>query len=127
VSHLLNGKSCFEYGALKVTGKGYIALQLHAPGEWVMNFRNIFIQPLNNSFQIPANNAWDSTGKQINVIGVSIKPKFNSANKTKGIPNPLLGYNIQGRVSPMTAEYGNRIGIQISEPSRSARIKIKRD
>lgn len=106
VSHLMGGKSCFEYSTFKVTSKGLIALQLHAPGDFTVNFRNIFIQPLNNSFQIPADNAWDGTGKKISVAGIRIRAKAKPANLALGLPNSVLGYDARGRLLLRTMENG---------------------
>jgi hypothetical protein len=100
VTHFKDGKSCFDYKTFKVTTKGYIGVQLHAPGDFIVNFRNIFIQPVNNSFQIPSNNAWDSTGKQINPIGILIKPQLKHATQYLGLPNSVLGYDARGRAIP---------------------------
>jgi hypothetical protein len=112
VSHLMNGKSCFEYGTFKVVEKGVIALQLHAPGNFEVDFRNIYIQPLNNSFQIPANNAWDSTGKQINIVGTRIQSKFNSSAVKLDIPNSVLGYDANGQVN-LVRSRNNKIAFSI--------------
>ncbi|MDB5050182.1 MAG: hypothetical protein JWO30_3253 [Fibrobacteres bacterium] len=109
-THLMNGKSCFDYKTFKVVTKGYIGLQLHAPGDFIVNFKNIYIQPLNNSFQIPANNAWDSTGKQIGITGIHITPKLKRANQYLGLPNSILGYDARGREIPATPADLNAMG-----------------
>jgi hypothetical protein len=100
VTHYLAGKSCFDYKTFKVTTKGYIALQLHAPGDFTMNFRNIRIQPVNGSFSIPAEKAVDSLGNKISIVGINIVPKRNSANLALGLPGALIGYDAQGRAIP---------------------------
>lgn len=52
VTHELNGNKCLEYTATVLNG--YIGLQLHST-DLVMkvDFRDIYIRPLNNSFTIP--------------------------------------------------------------------------
>ena len=102
VSHLLGGASCFEYSTLKVTAKGMVGLQMHFPGDFTVNFRNIFIKPLNNSFQIPPDNAWDGTGKKIVVSGIIIAKK-REGSPTLGISASVLGYDAQGRMVPAGA------------------------
>ena len=102
-SHLLNGKSCFSYSTFKVTTKGYIGLQLHAPGDFAVNFRNIYIQPLNNRFQIPADNAWDSTGQKIGVIGIHITPKAGHADPLAALTGEALLVDARGRLLAMPA------------------------
>jgi hypothetical protein len=124
VSHLMGGKSCFEYGTFKVTTKGYIGLQLHAPGDFTVNFRNIFIQPVNNSFQIPANNAWDGNGKQIGVDGINIKPKLRQANQRLGLPNSVLGYDARGRLMPVRQDYGEHIGSLLESENHVAGLIV---
>jgi hypothetical protein len=98
VTHYMGGKQCFDYGTFKVTSKGYIGLQLHAPGDFVVNFRNIFIQPINNSFQIPADNAWDSTGHQLNVNGIRIVPKATTGDPLAALTGEAYVVDARGRV-----------------------------
>lgn len=95
--HFLNGKSCFTYSNFKVTAKGYIAVQLHAPGDFTVNFRNIFIRPLNNSFVIPPGNAWDSTGKQLNITGNRIVPKSARFDAVAYLPGNAALIDARGR------------------------------
>lgn len=97
-THLLNGKSCFTYATFKVTTKGYIGLQLHAPGDFAVNFRNIYIQPVNSSFQIPADNAYDSTGQKIGVIGIHIVPKAQHADPLAALTGAAYIVDARGRV-----------------------------
>jgi hypothetical protein len=103
VTHYANGKSCFDHTTFKVISKGYIGLQLHAPGDFVVNFRNIYIQPINNSFQVPADNAWDSTGKQIGVSGIVIAAKRKRIEAALGLSNPIVGFDARGRAIPVSA------------------------
>jgi hypothetical protein len=100
VTHYMFGKKCFDYATFKVTGKGYIGLQLHAPGDFVVNFRNIYIQPINNSFKIPADNMWDSTGHQLGNSAIADKAKFRHANAVLGLPGSILGFDAMGRAIP---------------------------
>ena len=105
--HFLNGKSCFSYSTFKVTAKGYIAVQLHAPGDFTVNFRNIFIRPLNNSFIIPADNAWDTTGKQIGIVGNRIVPKAARFDPLASLPGTALVIDARGRfLRPASREAG---------------------
>jgi hypothetical protein len=110
VTHYLAGKQCFDYKTFKITAKGLIALQLHAPGDFTMNFRNIRIKPINGTFSIPADLAVDSTGAKINIVGIDIKPKLRTANRSLGLPNSLLGYDASGREIPATALRWDRSG-----------------
>ncbi|MDB5105385.1 MAG: hypothetical protein JWP91_3074 [Fibrobacteres bacterium] len=109
-THLMAGKSCFDYKTFKVVGKGYIGLQLHAPGDFSVNFKNIFIQPLNGSFAIPANNAWDSLGNKLNIVGIEIKAKRKTANQSLGLPGSLIGFDARGREIPAAALRWDRSG-----------------
>ncbi|MDB5105927.1 MAG: putative rane-bound dehydrogenase domain protein [Fibrobacteres bacterium] len=72
VTHLVNGKTCWEHSGFKVLDKGIIALQLHNPGDFSVEFKNVFIQPLNASFTIPADKAYDKDGKPITVVGIGL-------------------------------------------------------
>jgi hypothetical protein len=97
VTHLVGGSKCFDKPDMKVTTKGQFGLQLHAPGNFTVNFKNIFIKPLNNSFQVPADNAWDGNGNKIGVLGIDIKPKRVAAAKTLGMPDAMTAWDMQGR------------------------------
>ena len=99
VTHLVAGAKCFENLNMKVVTKGQFGLQLHAPGNYTASFKNIFVRPLNNSFQIPPDNAWDASGKKIGVSGIIIAPKREGAPKL-GISSSVLGYDAQGRMIP---------------------------
>jgi hypothetical protein len=109
-THYLAGKSCFDYKTFKVTTKGYIGLQLHAPGDFIMNFRNIYIQPLNGSFSVPAELAVDSLGNKISIVGIDIRPKRKTANQGLGLPGALIGFDAQGRSIPTATLRWDRSG-----------------
>lgn len=97
VTHLLGGASCFEHATFKVLEKGLIGLQLHSPGDFTVNFRNIFIKPLNNSFQIPADNAWDGNGNRIGVLGIDIRPRQARPRMAYALGAPAEGWDLNGR------------------------------
>ena len=75
VTHLVDGKSCWEHSGFKVTTAGIIALQLHNPGDFKVEFKDVYIQPVNGSFSIPADRAVDKDGKPIPVSGLSLPSK----------------------------------------------------
>lgn len=105
--HFLNGKQCFTYANFKVTAKGLIAVQLHAPGDFTVNFRNIYIRPVNNSFVIPADNAWDTTGKQLNIVGNRIVPKPARFDALASLPGNARILDLRGRfLRPASREAG---------------------
>ncbi len=110
VTHYMAGKTCFDYKTFKVTAKGFIGLQLHAPGDFTVNFRNVLIQPLNGSFSIPADLAVDSLGVKIGIVGIDIQPKRRTANQGLGLPNALLGFDAQGREIPAASLRWDRSG-----------------
>lgn len=103
VTHLVAGNKCFEKLDMKVITKGQFGLQLHSPGNFTVNFKNIFVKPLNNSFQVPADNAWDANGVKIGVLGIDIRPKREAVNRSLGLPASVLGYDVQGRMVPAAA------------------------
>jgi hypothetical protein len=73
IKHEVNGKVCNEYTG-SVT-QGYIGLQLHftsVPME--VNFKDVFIRPLNNAFVIPpAEKVY--LGATQSVVGIHTKPQ----------------------------------------------------
>jgi hypothetical protein len=75
VTHIVDGKTCWEHSGFKVLDKGIIALQLHNPGDFKVEFKDAYIQPVNASFTIPADKAVDKDGKPINVSGIALAPK----------------------------------------------------
>lgn len=100
VTHLVAGKKCFEKPDMQMIAKGQFGLQLHSPGDFTAHFRNIFVRPLNNSFNIPADNAWDGNGNKIGIVGIDIRPKNEAANRSAGLLSPGLGYDFLGRKVP---------------------------
>lgn len=102
VTHKLNGVNSFEYSTFKVLEKGIIGLQLHNPGNVSVNFKNVFIKPLNNSFQIPSDNAWDGAGNKIGPLETRIQAKVKTEriNALFEIPGAMVGYDIQGKALP---------------------------
>jgi hypothetical protein len=103
VTHLVAGNKCFEKLDMKVVTKGQFGLQLHSPGNFTVSFRNIFIKPLNGSFQIPADNAWDGNGVKLGTLGMVIKPKRAHVNRSLGIPAAVVAYDARGRLVPAAA------------------------
>lgn len=100
VTHKLNGANCFEHSTFKILEKGIIGLQLHNPGNFTVNFRNVFIKPLNNSFQVPADNAWDGNGKKIGTLGTIIRAKRNRIEGFLEVPAAMAGFDIRGKALP---------------------------
>jgi hypothetical protein len=79
IRHELNGNFCLEYTAS--LPDGYIGLQLHATSLVMkVDFKDLFIRPLNNSFAIP-----DSQGATLDesFTAVSIAPRI--ARKDAGV------------------------------------------
>jgi hypothetical protein len=95
VTHIVNGKTCWEHSGFKILEKGIIALQLHSPGDFSVEFKNVFIQPLNNSFTIPADRAYDKDGKPLFVVGTRVSPK--SHRTYLGLKSIQDLYQINGR------------------------------
>ncbi|HKP95387.1 MAG TPA: DUF1080 domain-containing protein [Fibrobacteria bacterium] len=118
VEHRVDGNPCFSYPTFKITAKGYIGLQLHAPGDFYVNFRNIFIRPLNDSFKIPDDNAWDSTGHQIPPGGTRIVPKAARLDPVAVLEGRALLIDARGRVLaiPAAAEASRPRGTLIIVP-----------
>jgi hypothetical protein len=84
-------------------------VQLHAPGDFTVNFRNIYIRPLNNSFIIPADNAWDTTGKQLNIVGNRIVSKPVRFDALASLPGAVV-IDARGRfLRPVSREPGAEI------------------
>lgn len=104
VIHLLNGVKCFEYSTFKILDKGKIGLQMHFPGDFAVEFRNIYIQPINNSFSIPANNAWDGNGNKISITSV----KKNSGKNFGKILSTIK--NGASNLSPLIQMNGRTVG-----------------
>jgi hypothetical protein len=96
VTHLMDGKTCFTYSTFKVLEKGYIGLQLHSPGDFRMDFRNVYIKPLNNSFKVPDDNAWDSTGNQLNNVRIRLDAKRERAGAL-GSSGSVIALDARGR------------------------------
>lgn len=110
VAHLVAGAKCFEKADMKVLAKGQFGLQLHSPGNYTASFRNIFVKPLNGSFQVPADNAWDADGKRIAVVGAAIGPR--RARPAPLLAAPARGWDLWGR-----AAQGRRsAGLLIARP-----------
>jgi len=59
---------------------GIIALQLHNPGDFKVEFKDVYIQPVNGSFSIPPDRAVDKDGKPIHVDGLNLPPKAGHAS-----------------------------------------------
>lgn len=98
VTHMTGGGKCFEKLDMKVITKGPFGLQLHSPGNYTATFRNIFVKPLNGSFQIPADNAWDGNGNKLGPLGIHIRPKRAHVNRTLGLPAGVVAFDAQGRM-----------------------------
>ncbi|MDB5048439.1 MAG: hypothetical protein JWO30_1510 [Fibrobacteres bacterium] len=109
VTHVVNGKSCWEHSGFKVLDKGIIALQLHNPGDFSVQFKNVFIQPVNNSFTIPPDRAYDKDGNPLFVVGINLAPKA-ARNAGRGVGGNLgLGtslYDASGRLLPLFGSPG---------------------
>ncbi|GEM_PF-3067364 len=98
VTHIVNGKTCWEHSGFKVLDKGIIALQLHNPGDFSVEFKNVFIQPLEGSFTIPPDRAYDKDGKPLFVVGINLAPR--SARVARSLPGMEIlqsGFSADGR------------------------------
>lgn len=97
VTHLLNGVKCFEYFTFKILDKGKIGLQMHFPGDFGIEFRNIFIQPLHDSFKIPSHNSWNANGVQMTVDAIQQGQLKNRTIKN-GASNLKLSVKANGKI-----------------------------
>ncbi len=100
VTHLVNGKTCWEHSGFKVVDKGIIALQLHNPGDFKVEFKDVYIQPLNASFTIPPDKAYDKDGKPLFITGLKFEPKDGRPSLMAGqamAQSAVLGFDATGR------------------------------
>jgi hypothetical protein len=99
VTHLVNGKTCWEHSGFKVLDKGIIALQLHNPGDFKVEFKDVYIQPLNGSFAIPPDKAYDGTGKPINPTGIRLAPARAAFRGPSWPPFDAMGRTRTGKAA----------------------------
>jgi hypothetical protein len=121
IKHQLNGLTCLEYTASVKTG--YIGLQLHATTLVMkVDFRDLYIRPLNGSFVIPDSLAayLDDGFSDVsaNVIDRAILPQAMAGLRASRIGNRLL----------LSSEswIGNRDGVDISLIDPQGRLRLSR-
>lgn len=96
LTHIVKGKTCFERTDMKITKKGVIGLQIHSPGDVRSEFRNLYIKPLNNSFQIPAGKGFDADGNPVTTVR-AFTPRNTGASAQPGRDVARAGYDLKGR------------------------------
>jgi hypothetical protein len=95
VTHLINGKKCWEKTDFKVLKKGYLGLQMHEPGGFTMEFRNIYIRPLNNSFKIPEDGRYLRDGTHLGPTAV--RSAARAASRARLTVSLERGLSIESR------------------------------
>lgn len=84
VVHMINGKKCWEKLDFKILKKGHIGLQMHEPGGFTMEFRNIYIRPLNGSFKIPEDGRYLKDGTHLGPTALRDSPQARHAASPAG-------------------------------------------
>jgi hypothetical protein len=74
VRHEINDATCTEFSEEVGLSSGLIGLQIHDPGGYTVNFRDIYIRPLNGSFDIPDSLAYHLDGTPAVSIGNKEEP-----------------------------------------------------
>jgi hypothetical protein len=84
VRHELNGNFCLEYNATVLDG--YIGLQLHATSLVMkVDFKDLYIRPLNNSFAIPDSQATTLDEAYSSPAGIAVRgPSIDSRIAVNG-------------------------------------------